>query len=145
MPSTFITEADAIVDTTWDSLRNGLLGIYRCQHLFEADSILIHLVRYDQLCFCRLDVLTHLVRYDQLCFCRLDVLTPRRRVAGWLVLHMFDEVLLQFSWQPWCGWTALLEPSRNLPHNQCLEVFIDRANFLSDCWGNCWGKLCTLY
>ena len=42
-------EADAMIAATCNSLRNDLLELYICKHLFEADSILINLVRYDDL------------------------------------------------------------------------------------------------
>ena len=35
----------------YDSSRNDLLRLYICGSLFEADYILLHLVRYDQLWF----------------------------------------------------------------------------------------------
>ena len=40
-------EVDDIGAATGDLLRNDVLGLYICKHLFEADSILIHSVRYD--------------------------------------------------------------------------------------------------
>ena len=35
----------------YDSSRNNLLRLYICGYLFEADYILLHLVRYDRLWF----------------------------------------------------------------------------------------------
>ena len=125
----FESEEVAIVAATCDLLRNNILGLYICEHLFKADSILIHLVRYDLFRIGRCECLI------------IKVIASRLNSSTW------DEVSWWFSWLQSVRQNYSSQDNLRRVHQNATDItFVNRFNFRMttySSWVNIFKWCCT--